>query len=311
MAKEKPLPSAGGQRQRRTKAEDAPVGNYGLGYKYQIIFRDKAHGPDAPKVGVAKSAQAGDILTFYTGGMFVTRRVLVVNPHGVTTEMLRKEDGTIVGESYNVPFGDFAEILRQGEKIEVLPEQETSTDQETPQELPAEEFPNPGEFPDLETPANKETSEVPVPVPATPDVVHLEKALKEQRRKGKGLKSEFNSLQGWSDIILKKEDPAPEPVAPVPEPVVAPARGGRDPRLPPPGTVLTKAHKGQDIRVVVTETGFEWNGTSYKSLSKVAQEATGQKSVNGFAFFRLTESWAGGSTPEPEPELAAEDFLLG
>src|SRR5213593_3698836 len=38
------------------------------------------------------------------------------------------------------------------------------------------------------------------------------------------------------------------------------ARPLRDPRLPSPGSEITRQYKGQEIRVVVTETGFEWEG---------------------------------------------------
>lgn len=85
---------------------------------------------------------------------------------------------------------------------------------------------------------------------------------------------------------------APVVVQAAPVPVYAPSRTDRDPRLPPAGTTLSKAHKGQEIRVLVQEDGFLWEGKTYKSLSKVAQEATGAKSVNGFAFFKLSEPWA-------------------
>jgi len=35
------------------------------------------------------------------------------------------------------------------------------------------------------------------------------------------------------------------------------------------------------------ESSFEFQGTTYSSISKVAQKATGHKAINGFAFFRL------------------------
>ena len=60
----------------------------------------------------------------------------------------------------------------------------------------------------------------------------------------------------------------------------------RDPRLPPPGTVITREFKGQTICVQVEQDGFRWNGQSFKSLSSIAREVTG-KSWNGFVFFNL------------------------
>lgn len=60
----------------------------------------------------------------------------------------------------------------------------------------------------------------------------------------------------------------------------------RDPALPPPGTVITREHKGIDHRVTVLDDGFEYRGALYRSLSKIATEITGTK-WNGFLFFRL------------------------
>ncbi len=65
-------------------------------------------------------------------------------------------------------------------------------------------------------------------------------------------------------------------------------RGHRDPRLPSPGTVLTRQYKGHEIRVVVLDDGFEWEGRRYGSLSAVARAVTGQK-WNGWLFFGLTK----------------------
>ncbi len=62
----------------------------------------------------------------------------------------------------------------------------------------------------------------------------------------------------------------------------------RDPRLPAPGTVLTRQYKDQEIRVVALDDGFEWDGRRYASLSAVAGAVTGSK-WNGLLFFGLTE----------------------
>lgn len=60
----------------------------------------------------------------------------------------------------------------------------------------------------------------------------------------------------------------------------------RDPRLPPPGTVITRAHEGVDHKVTVLEDGFEFRGARYPTLSAIAREITGTN-WNGFLFFRL------------------------
>src|ERR1700693_2651926 len=59
-----------------------------------------------------------------------------------------------------------------------------------------------------------------------------------------------------------------------------------DPRLPPPGTYLEREYKGRRVIVRVLVNGFEFDGQVYRSLSAIAQEATGTK-WNGFLFFNL------------------------
>ncbi|HEV3259130.1 MAG TPA: DUF2924 domain-containing protein [Gemmataceae bacterium] len=60
----------------------------------------------------------------------------------------------------------------------------------------------------------------------------------------------------------------------------------RDPRLPLPGTILTRTFQGVLRQVEVLAHGFACEGQVYRSLSAVAQAITGQH-VNGYAFFRL------------------------
>ncbi len=63
-------------------------------------------------------------------------------------------------------------------------------------------------------------------------------------------------------------------------------RARRDRRLPSPGTVLTRRYKGRQVQVTVGDAGFEYEGTSYGSLSAVARAVTGSH-CNGYHFFRL------------------------
>jgi hypothetical protein len=72
--------------------------------------------------------------------------------------------------------------------------------------------------------------------------------------------------------------PAPAPVS-IPTPV--------DPRLPPPGTILTRPYKGQLVQVQVLTDGFAYAGRVYPSLSALAKAITGSH-CNGFLFFRNT-----------------------
>lgn len=60
----------------------------------------------------------------------------------------------------------------------------------------------------------------------------------------------------------------------------------RDPRLPDPGTVITRVHRGVEHKVTVLADGFEFAGTRFASLSRVAREITGTR-WNGYLFFGL------------------------
>jgi len=60
----------------------------------------------------------------------------------------------------------------------------------------------------------------------------------------------------------------------------------RDLRLPPAGTSLVRNYKDRQIEVRVLETGFEFDGERYKSLTAIAKVVTGTH-CNGFRFFKL------------------------
>ncbi len=62
----------------------------------------------------------------------------------------------------------------------------------------------------------------------------------------------------------------------------------RDPRLPSPGTVITRSYRGRELRLLVLDDGFELDGCHYRSLSEAARAVTGSK-WNGRLFFGLTE----------------------
>ena len=59
-----------------------------------------------------------------------------------------------------------------------------------------------------------------------------------------------------------------------------------DDRLPPPGTLITRAYRGETVQVKVLPGGFEYEGQVYRSLSAVAKAITGSH-CNGYFFFRL------------------------
>ena len=62
----------------------------------------------------------------------------------------------------------------------------------------------------------------------------------------------------------------------------------RDGRLPKPGSLLTRRHKGRDVVVKVLDEGFEYQSQRYGSLSAIALVVTGTR-WNGLLFFGLTE----------------------
>lgn len=68
----------------------------------------------------------------------------------------------------------------------------------------------------------------------------------------------------------------------------APAAGPRDPRLPAVGSTMLRPYKGKEYRVEVLEHGFRYDGREFRSLSALAAEITGAKSINGFFWFNLT-----------------------
>lgn len=73
-------------------------------------------------------------------------------------------------------------------------------------------------------------------------------------------------------------------------PVVTVARG-RDPRLPPVGATIERDYKGVTLKVLLLENGFfQYEGQTFRSLSKLAQTITGAKAMNGFQFFGLGQS---------------------
>ncbi len=82
------------------------------------------------------------------------------------------------------------------------------------------------------------------------------------------------------DAHLRLSAPRP-PREPIPR-----AAPKVDPRLPGPGSVITRLYKQRLVEVTVTREGLLYEGRRYRSLSAVAGEVTGSH-VNGFQFFGL------------------------
>ena len=90
-----------------------------------------------------------------------------------------------------------------------------------------------------------------------------------------------------NDADLRLSPPLPKAAAtPATDSMPARSPSQSDDRVPPPGSVITRAYKGEVLQVQVLEHGFTFEGTVYRSLSAVARTITGQH-CNGFHFFRL------------------------
>lgn len=82
----------------------------------------------------------------------------------------------------------------------------------------------------------------------------------------------------------------------------------RKPRLDertPVGTSLTREYKGRTYEVLVTEAGFELDGTTHLSLTAAAKAITGPAPISGHAFFGLWKPKGRGAAAE-EPTGGAQ-----
>ena len=70
--------------------------------------------------------------------------------------------------------------------------------------------------------------------------------------------------------------------------VAEPTPKERDGRLPAVGTVITKTYRGKSIEVKVLEIGYEYQGKTYKSISRVAMEIV-KRPISGYVFFGLSK----------------------
>jgi hypothetical protein len=87
------------------------------------------------------------------------------------------------------------------------------------------------------------------------------------------------------DADLRTTPPRPTAVAAPLATAQRPTRRARPrhPRLPPPGTILTRPYRGATLEVRVLEQGFVYQGQVYASLSAVAKAITGAH-CSGFRF---------------------------
>jgi hypothetical protein len=85
-----------------------------------------------------------------------------------------------------------------------------------------------------------------------------------------------------NDADLRLSAPRPAKALPPTEP------SRRDPRLPSPGSLLTRSYKGRTLHIQVLDHAFRYDGALYHSLSAVAKAITGSH-CNGFHFFKLNQ----------------------
>jgi len=108
------------------------------------------------------------------------------------------------------------------------------------------------------------------------------------------------ACQGGAELASGAEHPISVPPIKAPGPVAtecsqaAPLGCRPDPRLPMPGTILTREYNGHTLQVEVLAEGFAYAGQSYQSLSAVAKAVTGAH-CNGYHFFRGALTGHGGA----------------
>ncbi len=120
-----------------------------------------------------------------------------------------------------------------------------------------------------------------VPVNRTFLVKRIVYKLQEQKHGGLS-----QAAKDKADSLIRKHDPVNNKSVRSKNGDVK--KANRDPRLPIPGSMITKVYKGKKLEVKVLEKGFEYKGKVYRSLSAIAKDITGNI-WNGFLFFGLME----------------------
>jgi len=73
----------------------------------------------------------------------------------------------------------------------------------------------------------------------------------------------------------------------------------RDPRLPPPGAILTRIWESTEHQVLILDRGFEYQGQTYTSLTAIARTISGGRCTSGVNFFHLERLRTGGEPKNP------------
>jgi len=92
-----------------------------------------------------------------------------------------------------------------------------------------------------------------------------------------------------ADIRIKTpaSNPVNAPVIPAPKTetlLFVPSAQQPGKKLPMTGTLITKEYRGRQLRVMILEDGFEFEGQRFRSLSAIAKHITGT-TWNGNRFF--------------------------
>jgi len=95
------------------------------------------------------------------------------------------------------------------------------------------------------------------------------------------IKLKMEALADENDIRIK----APSGAFPEDKNILTNSNG-KDNRLPPVGSMVTRNYKGKNIQALILENGFEYDGEYFKSLSAIARHITGSR-WNGYKFFEL------------------------
>lgn len=91
-----------------------------------------------------------------------------------------------------------------------------------------------------------------------------------------------------ADLRLQAPRNKPGDTGETPSMVIeAPFQIEADTRLPMPGALLRREYKGRMLHVRVLNSGFEFEGEVFRSLSAIAKKVTGSH-WNGYGFFGLT-----------------------
>ena len=93
---------------------------------------------------------------------------------------------------------------------------------------------------------------------------------------------------GDPEFVRVRVPAAPTLAHDAPSPPARKERPTRDPRLPTPGTIITRQYHGRELRLVVLDDGFELEGVRYGSLSEAARAVTGAH-WNGKLFWGLAQ----------------------